>query len=125
MSTTARTANGDIALPRVIVTDLASCVRQSILDGLGLWLGEWFLDTNAGFPWLQKILGVKTPDPARLGQLITSFILGVQGVATCTANATYDGQKRAFFYSFTATLDNGQILTRNTNGEFNVTGNAA
>ena len=132
MSTTARTASGDLALPRVIVTDLARVVRQTIIDGLDLWLGEWFLDQGnpavppvaggPGFPWLQKILGIKTPQPARLAQLVTDFILTVQGVAAVTANATYNGGKRAFDYTFSANLDDGTILTRTNAGDINVAG---
>jgi hypothetical protein len=122
MSTTLRTATGDLALPRVIVTDLASVTVQTIKDGLSLWLAEWFLDQNVGFPWLQKILGIKNPNPAKLGKYIRQFLLSVPGVFRVSSTAAYTAATRAFSYQFVANLDNGQIITRNADGSYDITG---
>jgi hypothetical protein len=37
--------------------DVPEAVGQSVLTRLLLWLGEWYLDTSAGTPYLEGILG--------------------------------------------------------------------
>lgn len=32
-------------------------VAQNVMTRLKLWRGTWFIDTQAGTPWLQQILG--------------------------------------------------------------------
>ena len=122
MWTTARTETGDLVLPRVIVTDFASCVRQQILDGLSLWLGEWFLDTSQGFPWAQRIFGIKFPNSTQVSALFRQFLLSIDGVASVVAQASIDGRTRQFSYSFQATLTNGQQVTGGSGQAFQVSG---
>jgi hypothetical protein len=111
MATTLRTAGGDMVLPRVIVTDFASCVQQSVIDGLNLWLGEWFLNTAVGFPWGQSVLGVKLVNTNQINALLRQFLLSVQGIVSVTATSSFNRLARQFSYSFWAQLNNGQILT--------------
>lgn len=40
--------------------DNPECVGQAVMTRLMLWLGEWFLDTTDGTPWMQGILGHNT-----------------------------------------------------------------
>lgn len=58
----------------------AACVAQSILTRLKLWEGEWFLDTSAGTPWLQNILGKRTLPLADL--LIQDRVLSTENVTS-------------------------------------------
>ena len=37
--------------------DTAEGVAQNAMTRLQLWRGTWFIDTEAGTPWLQQILG--------------------------------------------------------------------
>ena len=37
--------------------DKAEGVAQNVMTRLELWRGTWFLDLEAGTPWLQQILG--------------------------------------------------------------------
>ena len=48
--------NGD-----ALLIDNAERIAQQILISLRFWLGEWFLDTRQGVPYLEYIL-VKNPN---------------------------------------------------------------
>lgn len=122
MSTTARTNTGDLQLPRVIVTDFASCVLQSIKDALALWKGEWFLDQNAGFPWGQQVLGVKIVSTAQIEALLRQQLLAIQGVIRVTAKSVFNRALRNFAYTFTAYLSTGQQITGGSATPFVITG---
>ena len=111
MSTSARTLTGDLALPRVVVTDLPSVVQQTIIDGFNLWKGEWFLDLNVGFPWFQEVLGRKIVSTSQVESLLRDFLLSVPGVATVQASSTFNRKARSFAYAFTATLNEGTVIT--------------
>lgn len=122
MSTTARTASGDLQLPRVILTDPAQVARQSTVDSLSLWLGEWFLDNSVGFPWLQQVLGLKNPNITKIKALLRQTILAQPYVVDVVADAAFNRSTRAFAYSFAATLNTGQIITGGSGTPFAVSG---
>ena len=105
------TTIGDIVLPRQVVTDFNTYMLIKVQDVLKLWQGEWFLDTSAGFPWAQQVLGTKQINAAFVGGLLTKALLAIQGVATVTANASFNGSTRNFNYSFSAKLNNGALIT--------------
>ena len=50
---------GDLAIDRLNLSIVkgADRVRQQLSIKLGLWVGEWFLDTEFGTPYLESILG--------------------------------------------------------------------
>lgn len=108
-------------LPRQIVSDFASCVRQQVIDGLGLWLGEFFLSTTSGFPW-SSLLAVKTPSDAQIIASLNQFLLSVPGIATVKSSSVFNRGARSFQYSFWATLNNGQILTGGSAQPFVISG---
>lgn len=123
MSTTARTATGDLALPRVIITDPATVAMQTIRDRLSVWLGEWFLDTaGVGFPWFQRVLGIKNPNVVQIKALLRQTILGCPYVVDVVADAVFTERNRSFAYAFAATLNTGQIVKGGSGTPFQVTG---
>ena len=51
---------------------------QELNSRFGFGKGEWFLDQNQGFPWLQAVT-VKNPDLKALAQLFRRVILATPG----------------------------------------------
>ena len=71
--------NGELA----VVRD-AEAVGQHVRQRLKTFEGEWFLDTTAGVPWLDQILG-KNYDPALAEAVVKAEILDTDGVTEITA----------------------------------------
>lgn len=70
---------GDFTIGQPWLVNVPQAVEQSIGTRLRLWLGEWFLNTQDGTPYLTEILGErygKAPDAA-----IKRRILGTPGVS--------------------------------------------
>lgn len=80
--------------------DSAEGVAQNAKTRLGLWRGQWFLDTGEGTPWLQEILGKRDAVDA----VIRARILGTPGILSIAEyeNIT-DPDTRSV--SVTATID--------------------
>lgn len=74
-------SNGDYVVGVPFLVDSPQCVAQAISTRLKLWQGEWFLDSSAGTPWLQKILGKSTNPDAYVRQAI----LATPGVLSLTS----------------------------------------
>lgn len=71
--------SGDLAM----VND-AEAVGQHVRQRLKTFEGEWFLDTTAGVPWLDQILG-KNYDPALAEAVVKAEILDTDGVTEITS----------------------------------------
>lgn len=65
------------------VTD-AHAVGQHVRQRLSTFAREWFLDTTAGVPWLDQILG-KAYDPALAESVVKAEILNTDGVTEITS----------------------------------------
>ncbi|NIF20251.1 hypothetical protein [Candidatus Pantoea multigeneris] len=78
------------------------CVAQAVKTRFELWYGQWFLDTTAGTPWIQSVLGKQSPETYSLA--IRQHILETQGVNAVTA---FDTSKNTSTrrVTFTATID--------------------
>ena len=83
-------ANGDMQFgrgQRDFYVNQKEGVAQNVQTRLGLYTGDWTLDTTAGTPWRTKVLGKRTDatrDPA-----LRARILGTTGV---TGIANYASQ---------------------------------
>lgn len=66
--------------------DSPDTVGQAVKTRLGLWSGEWFLDTDEGTPYLSQILGAGTQ--ATYDQAIQERILGTEGVLSIAEYAS-------------------------------------
>lgn len=70
--------NGDL-----IIVNNGERVAQQVLITLREWLGEWFLKTSDGIPYLEYIL-VKNPNEAHVRQILMEAIENVEGVKKVT-----------------------------------------
>lgn len=55
-------------------------VQQRLFIRLRTFMGEWFMDTEYGVPYYQRILGRKTPKPS-VDRIFQEEILAERGVA--------------------------------------------
>lgn len=70
--------NGDL-----MIVNNGERVAQQVLITLREWLGEWFLKTSDGVPYLEYIL-VKNPNEAHVRQVLSEAIHSVEGVKGVT-----------------------------------------
>ncbi|MBB4063695.1 hypothetical protein [Gellertiella hungarica] len=92
-------ADGNIAT----VTS-AEAVGQHARQRLGTFAGEWFLDTEAGVPWLDGILG-SSYDPALAESVVKAELLDTDGVTEITSFAVrFDRATRGLIIDSIAVL---------------------
>lgn len=70
--------NGDL-----MIVSNGERVAQQVLITIREWLGEWFLKTSDGVPYLEYIL-VKNPNEAHVRQVLSEAIQSVEGVKGVT-----------------------------------------
>ena len=103
----------DIALQNndFILIDNAERISQQIKISLQFWLGEWFLNSTLGVPYLERIC-VKSPNIQHIRQIFRNTIQNVNGVTAVNAlNLSVDASKRVLTVSYTATTTDG-VITR-------------
>lgn len=82
-------ATGNLAMVRN-----AEAVGQHTRQRLMTFYGEWFLDNQAGVPWIGKILG-ESYDPALAEGVIKSVVMDTDGVTEITSfDVKFDRQSR-------------------------------
>lgn len=95
----------------LILIDNAENVAQGIVIALRFWLGEWFLDTKQGVPYLERIL-VKNPNENHIRQVFTEAIQKVPGVQkVLEMGLYYSPVERALVVEYAADTLYG-LLTR-------------
>lgn len=88
----------------------AAGIASDIQDKLKAWLGEWYLDTSLGFPWLQDVLGQRY-DAALVRRDIQAVVLSSPG-ATGMQNyaAQFDNVGRVLSVAFQIVCDFGALI---------------
>lgn len=95
-------SNGDI-----VMVDQARRVAQQIKVTLLAFLGEWFLDTTFGVPYLEQIL-VKNPKWSTVNALLRARIIAVPGVQRVTRlDLDFDRPTRTLTVTFDAITPDG------------------
>lgn len=97
--------NGDLA-----TVDGEAALRQDVLTALRLFKGEWFLDTDQGVPYFDKILGQKNISTAELRRILAPVVMGREGVVSLdSCRVTIDNATRSATVRLTATTDLGRL----------------
>jgi len=80
------TTNNDLILKnsRIAIVEDGAEVVQHVRTRLLFYLGEWFLDRDAGVPWFQQVF-VKPADIANTESLIKAVILRTPGMLILTS----------------------------------------
>ena len=100
----------------IMMIDNAERVAQQIAIALRFWLGEWFLNTTDGVPYLEYIL-VKQPNMAHVRQILTEQIQSVEGVKAVTnMELTFNQRERIMLVEYTADTDYGLITRKEALG---------
>lgn len=95
----------------ILLIDNAERVAQQVKIMLLTWLGEWFLDTTHGVPYLEYIL-VKSPDLQLIRSILLKKIESVDGVDDVSElELDYNRQERKLSVSYTASTSYG-LVTR-------------
>lgn len=96
----------------LILIDNAERVAQQVLITLRFWLGEWFLDTREGVPYLEYVL-VKNPNMSHIRQILTEKIQSVEGVKSIVS-LDFDFRRvtRELYVDFEIDTDYGLITER-------------
>lgn len=94
-----------------LVTDVNQTAANQLADKFSVWLGEWFMDTRIGVPYLQTVF-VKNPSLNAIKQLFRQIILGQPPVIECTdLSLQYDPKARTLAYSFLARTASGATIS--------------
>ena len=107
-------ASNDLVIKNndLILIDNAERIAQQVLITLRFWLGEWFLDTREGMPYLEYVL-VKNPNMSHIRQILTGKIQSVEGVKSIIS-LDFDFRRvtRELYVDFEVDTDYGLITER-------------
>ena len=109
------TQTGDLDLERdsLVLTEDNSDeeIEQRLKSRLKLFLGEWFLNTQVGLPYLQLIF-IKGVDPVLIETVFKDEILETRGIARLLRfdPIEYNPSSRLMTINFLVLTDNGQEL---------------
>jgi hypothetical protein len=104
--------------------------KQKLKLGLGLNLGEWFIDVTAGLPYLaindpsipkdtRYFLGDKDPYQEEYIKLtLDEYITEYSFVDSVESEIEVNDPKRVFNYKYTCTLIDGNTITDSINGTY-------
>lgn len=123
MATFALDTNGDLLvnLGKTVILQGAQAIAQNLYSKLRIFLGEWFLDTSVGVPYL-SVVYVKNPSLAVITQFFSGLVLGTPGITGLRSiNVTLDGSTRVADVSFVALTDGATITAATLAQPFVVT----
>lgn len=88
-------------------------VQQRLFIMLRTFMGEWFMDTEHGIPYFQRILGRKTPKSA-VDRIFQEKILAEQGVAEIVS-FTSSLVNREYSFVTQIRCESGEVFTLEIN----------
>jgi hypothetical protein len=106
-------ADGDLLVANadVVIVEDANQVALAVQVAINTFRGEWFLNTEAGVPYYQNVLGKKVvATTAEFDSVIRAAVLGVEGVNRIVAyESSFDDRSRQYTVAFTADTIYGPI----------------
>ena len=105
------TLTGDLAMDGLdlVMTSDKEVITQRLLVRLRFFKGEWFLDTRAGVPWFQDILG-KGRSLRSVESILKQQILATEGVNEIQSfSLEYDQAGRCLSVVFRVDTDAGEL----------------
>ena len=100
----------------LLLIDNAERVAQQIKVKLLTFLGEWFLDTTWGVPYLEYIL-VKQPNQELIKQILSEQILSVDDVKSLNAlELDYQVKVRTLIINYEVSTEYGLITRKEVLG---------
>lgn len=98
MRTYALDSNNNLIIDkgRFVIVEDGAAVAVKVRSRLLTYLGEWYLDENAGVPYFQQIFK-KPVDLDNVESILKQVILQTDGVESLTEfSSSYDGTSRGF-----------------------------
>ena len=105
--------NGDL----VFTSDLGQEVAQRLRVRFNFWRKEWFLNLNAGTPYLEAVFEKGVPDNT-IRAVFTQIILGTKGVSAVDSLDFVFDSERLMILTFVCRLEDGTRFSSNTYGPF-------
>lgn len=99
----------DNAGQEVLRTVLSDEVAQRLTVRFNFFLGEWFLDTSEGTPWVERIL-VKAPSDLVIRTVIGNIVRTTEGVVDMTKFAYSISRDRRLSLTIEAKLADGSTF---------------
>lgn len=110
-------STGDIDLSTkqpILITEIATAVRQRLHIRLNTFEGEWFYDSYVGVPYFQDILGHKYSKSIIDNTLRRTIIETEDVVELVEYSSSFNPSSRTFNTTFTVTVSNGDLVSVTT-----------
>lgn len=92
--------------------DRVVAIAQDVRSRLLMLRGDYFLDRNLGIPYLQEILGARSPDLASLQSLFAGVVEETAGIdSVVSVTLSLDAPTRALSIDWIATTDSDPNFT--------------
>lgn len=93
-------------------------IRQRLAARFKFWLGEYFLDTRQGIPYLRDVF-VKSPDLDVIDSLFRRVIMTTPGVlALAKFELLYKPEERKLYFKFHALVEGGTVTVNFGDDDF-------
>lgn len=99
------TANKQLRFTETTTEHMAQKIETNVL----VQLGEWFLNTDLGFPWLSEVLK-NNPDMKKVRTLYVNYLLNIPGVSdVLSLEFENDSSIRKLTGTWVVKMDSGEI----------------
>lgn len=110
------TSDGDIAIIAgdmgLTLDETGETTAQRVAIRLRWHYGEWFLDKRKGVRYRERVF-VKAPDLLAIESMLKATIIGTKGITSLlTYQQTFHAATRLLSVTYSATCDNGAIITK-------------